>query len=195
MKSNAVVININPGASTSGNLNTEIGLSSIRMRVLKEGREMAKEKSGRTLRHIFGSTSMDAGMSKKVLMVRVVFGLCLTLEGILTCMYSGLSVSSLGIISIISGLMLLPGILTRVSMSIATMIFGLSLLSGLSTGLPIMVDYINLAGCLFFALIGPGRFSADAIIRRKIFRTVRRRETHKLLERRFSYQAMQYADF
>lgn len=194
MNADVAIIKVNPAVDALGSLNKDMALNAIRMNVYKEGREAAKEKSGKLLRVLFGQTSVGINSSRTILITRMLFGIVMILGGFMIGSELGNKYCAASVIGVVTGFMLLPGILTRVSLIISSLYMGYFALTGLVAGNIEMIEMIMASGSLIFALIGPGRFSADAILRRNIFRMVRRRETHNLMERRFSYKAMQYAD-
>ena len=88
--------------------------------------------------------------------------------------------------------MLLPGIFTRATMTISALWMGYTALGSLMMGDVAVIELILAAGSAVMAYTGPGRYSVDANLRRQIFRIVKRRETRRIMEERFSYKAMLY---
>lgn len=195
MNTNVSVINVNPGASTLGSLHAGSGLSSIRREVYKEGRELAKEKSGTLLRLAFGPMAMGNSLGKPLLVFRMLFGIGMILGGFMIGSELGARFCCTSVLAVVAGFMLIPGLLTRVSMSVCAVVFGYVGLESLAMPSLGLIELLLFAGCLAIAIAGPGKYSADAILRRKIFRMIKRRETRKLMDRRFSYQAMKYAEY
>lgn len=187
--SGILTISVNPAESTIGSLHPEACVNSLRRRVDMEGANLARRKTGGLLRALFGATSIAPSWSIILLTVRVAFSAFL-----LYCGISGLSESLVESVAEISiAALLLPGLATRFFMSASAVAFGL--MSGMvfEAGM-IPVTFLIIAGIsLLLAIAGPGRYSMDAILRRKIFRKIRRYETRKLMENRFSYKAYQYA--
>ena len=195
MDAKVAVVNVNPSASALGSVNVESGMRAIRMRVLREGRAAARQKSGATLRLVFGNTSASERQSRPLMIGRMLFGIAMILGGFMIGSELGARFCSLSIFGVICGFMLIPGVLTRVSLTLGAAWFGFIGLESLSMGSPAFLELMLACGSVAFAVMGPGRFSADSILRRRIFRVVKRRETHRLMERRFSYKAMEYAGF
>ncbi|MDE6811263.1 MAG: DoxX family protein [Muribaculaceae bacterium] len=186
--SGILTISVNPAASTVGSLHPEACVNRMRRKVDIEGANLARRKSGAILRTIFGATSLAPAWSLLLQAVRIACGAFM--------IYNGISMGSFQLEAVFSmavGMMLVLGLATRFVMVLSALVYGVS--SGLliETG-QLPVEMISIAVVsVFLAVVGPGRYSLDAVLRRYIFRKVRRYETRKLMENRFSYRAYQYA--
>lgn len=185
----AICLNVNPAESTLGSINTVAGGNLLRRSMDIKGASIARRKSGRLLRAFFGSTSIPASRSLALLALRMVASAgFITLAVISFHSSAGLAVSA--IIFAVSSIF---GLANRAFMAIAA--FTLMLASGLTFEagqLPWLYPVMAIVS-LIIGATGPGRYSADAVLRRRIFRAIRRRETRRLMERRFSYRAYHYS--
>ncbi|MDE5843198.1 MAG: hypothetical protein K2H35_05630 [Muribaculaceae bacterium] len=187
-KSGILTISVNPAESTIGSLHPEVYVNRVRRNFDLEGARVARRKSGTFLRTIFGATSISGKWSILLLIARVLFGGFMIYDGI-----SAAGTPLTAIISIIIGVLLIIGLSTRLVMTATAIGFGI--IAGMAIeagGLPITTIAIAAASAVM-AIAGPGRYSSDAMIRRNIFRKIRRYETRKLMDNRFSYRAYQYA--
>ncbi len=184
-----MTLNVNPAAATVGSLHPEVYAKFMRRRVDSEGAKIAREKSGAKLRLLFGPTSARRGVSKALLGWRIVFGMALVAYGLFTM--SAMPVVS--VMALVAGCLSVPGFMSRVSMTVLAVAFAVVSLSAFGNGEIPVVSILLACGSMVTAICGPGCYSADAILRRRIFRSIRRRETHKLMERRFSYRAYELA--
>lgn len=192
MNAKVAVLNVNPAAQTAGSFGADSALRALRRNVYKEGSEVAKRKSGAPLRLAFGNTSMSESMSRRVMIARMLFGIVMILGGFMIGSELGCKYCATSVIGVVAGFMLLFGIFTRVSMSVTALGMGYAFLSAVSSGDMALIELIVGVGSAAMAYMGPGRYSMDALLRRKIYRIVKKRETHRLMEERFSYKAMLY---
>lgn len=187
--SKAIILNVNPGESALGFTDHDAAIAGMRRRFDKEGASIARKKSGSTLRLLFGDTSASKSQSMLLLWSRLSFGIALAVYGAITMT----SLLSSGAFLLILGIMLIPGFATRMTLAPTAFIYAVAAGMAIETGQFPVADLLIAAGSMIIAGVGPGRYSADAILRRKIFRAIRRYETRKLMERRFSYRAYEYA--
>lgn len=187
--SRVLTVSVNPAAATIGSLYPEVCVNSLRRKVDLEGATLARQKSGATLRLLFGTTSFSSFLSSLILAIRVVGSSMLFYYGLRCFAMSPV----VGILSIAIGMSLIFGFAMRMITFVAAIGFGIFSYHLIESGMmPNDIMTISL-GCLIMSAAGPGRYSADAIMRRGIFRKIRRYETRKLMENRFSYRAYQYA--
>lgn len=190
MNRESYVVRVNPGISTLGSLNPET--LGLRKKIYAEGLNNAREKSGAILRLIFGPMHRNVSYARAQLTTRMLFGTLLILNGFVVGSQPLMAFTAVPVFSVIVGVMLICGLLTRISMAFSTICFAVISIDGLVGGLlPGMEMCISLLS-LTFAVIGPGLYSFDGSLRRKIFKHVKKVETRKLLERRASYRAYQY---
>ncbi|MBD5176202.1 MAG: DoxX family protein [Bacteroidales bacterium] len=187
--SRVLILNVNPAEATMGSLHPEAAINRMRRKMDLEGASLARKKSGGMLRAFFGSTSLSPARSGMLLTLRVLFGAFMVYFGYMSLEGSVI----LAVASALFGLLLVAGFLTRFSMIASALTFGI--LSGMAFEAGQMPETTLLIAVMSIgmAFIGPGRYSADALLRRRIFRSIRRYETRKLMERRFSYRAYQYS--
>lgn len=185
------VINVDPGRRPAGALVTESGLRSVRMSVLRQSSLLARRKSGRVLRRIFGSTSLRSMLSGLLLVARISFGAWLLILGLTGMIHSGVSALSLGMV--ISGVAVASGFFTRLILGVCAAVVAFLILQAYMGGMVNMTLIIVFALMALFAATGPGRYSCDAMMCCRIFRAVRRRQLRILMQRRFSYRANEYA--
>lgn len=192
MNAKVAVLNVNPAASAAGTFSADGALSALRRRVYRESSEIAKQKSGRALRLAFGNTSMSETASRRVMVMRMLYAIVMILGGFMIGSELGYKYCAPSIFAVVAGFMLLPGIFTRATMTISALWMGYTALGSLMMGDVAVVELILAAGSAVMAYTGPGRYSVDANLRRQIFRIVKRRETRRIMEERFSYKAMLY---
>lgn len=185
--SRITILNVNPAALPAGSLNPEMSVSNLRKKMYHEGTVIAREKSGGRLRLLFGATGTAPAGSWILLAGRVLLSVAVTCFGVAV----GWSTAAVAI-SIIAGVMISAGVATRPVAALSAIVFAVISAIGIEMGeIKVTAMLILLFGFLL-AFAGPGRYSADAVMKRRIFRMVRRYEMRKLMERRFSYKAMQY---
>jgi uncharacterized membrane protein len=189
------VINVNPGAIPAGALIPNLGLLSRRAKIFALGRSMARQKSGATLRCVFGHTGLGVAGSLVMLLVR--FGLSALMVMAAVALYAmDMLWGAAGMIA--AAVVVAMGFLTRIMMLGFAAVAGYWVVATGDYAGSMMIPYLLPAVvglALLLALIGPGRLSCDSVMRRNIFRRVRRRQTRKLLEERFSYKAYHMARF
>lgn len=196
MNNSTAVIKINPSELTIGSINSTNAksLGIIRSNVYAEGFSIAKAKSAPLLRAFFGNTSRPDAQSQTIMICRMLFGIGLALFGFIEGSMLGQAYCPLAIFAVIAGVMMIPGMATRLCMALTICIFGyISLNMAFSGDFPGFEILFSLGG-IMLVLTGPGKYSADANLKKKIFKTYRRYETRRLMERRFSYKAHLYAN-
>lgn len=188
---NVITLTVNPGKATIGALHSERCMKLLRRKADVEGATLARRKSGALLRALFGATSISAARSRTLLALRILFGAYLIFHGVLD---SGAAMLE-AVFSMAAGGALILGVATRFVMTASALCF--AIMSGMifeGGGIPQTELLIALMSTAL-ALSGPGSYSIDALLRHSIFRSIRRYETRKLMQRRFSYRAYQYADY
>lgn len=187
--SGILTISVNPAESTIGSLHPEACVNRMRRKVDLEGANLARRKSGSLLRAFFGATSVVPSISVAMLIARIACSGYMIYSGV-----EALSVSLIeSVIAFSMAAILMLGVGTRCLLGAAALGFGLMAGMLIDAGL-MPVEMLVISGIsLIWAIVGPGRYSMDAVLRRKIFRAIRRHETHKLMENRFSYRAYQIA--
>lgn len=185
----SMILTVNPAESTVGALHPEACMRLLRRKVDTEGATVARRKSGGLLRALFGATSVSASRSRMMLVLRVLFGGFLIVHGVLG-VHSALieSVFAMGV-----GMMVMMGVATRFVMTASGVCFAIMSGMAIEQGAFPQTDLLIAVMSVGIAMAGPGRYSLDALLRRGIFRSIRRYETRKLMQRRFSYRAYQYA--
>ncbi len=187
------VVSVNPALSPAGAMNPEVALGAIRNRVYAQGKAMARKQSGRMLRRLFGPTSVSAAMSVMMLVIRVAFGGWCLWEGI-----SGMAAEGFGVLPvlfILASVLIGAGVFTRVTCSCGAAIAAYALCAALSEGQAWIEPAVLTMIFSGIALAGPGRISADILLRHNIFRSISRRNMQKLLDNRFSYRAYEFAHY
>ncbi len=188
--SRVAILNVNPAEATLGSLHPEAAINRMRRRVDIEGDSLARRKSGGMLRALFGATSTAPAGSLILLTARVLGAL-----GMAWMAYDAFLSSNLliAVSCAVLSLDLILGFATRFFLIAGAALFGIMSGLALEAGqTPLLYGSIAIVS-IVLAIAGPGRYSLDAILKRKIFRSIRRYETHKLMERRFSYKAYQYS--
>ena len=187
------IVNVNPAQQPAGAMNPDVAMGAIRSRVFAQGTDMARQQSGRTLRRLFGPTSLSSSVSMTLLAVRVAFGGWCMYEGASAIIDGGLSFFS--IMMVFAGIMIGAGLFARLTAAGAGVISAYLLCSALSEGMPAIEPGLLTAAFAAMAFAGPGRFSFDSTLRRNIFRSLSRRQMQRLLDNRFSYRAYEFAQY
>lgn len=189
MNASATVISVNPGKSTVGQLNPEAAVR--RLRNLRCDAVPAKTlERRRALKFLFGLGSRrDLRHSGRLLLWRVAFAALL----LVAFFAPGYAVASPAWILPAMAVSLLSGLFQRVAMTAASLWFtylAVSLLAAAGTLDMVAAFCAMISGMM--AVAGPGRWSLDMILRRRLHRLIvplnrRRRQA----SRRLSYKAMQ----
>lgn len=182
MNADVLIVKVNPGSKTLGALNPSSIAGTFRTTILKEGYNEADTKIRRALRAVFGPTAIAQGPSRILLIGRMLTGIFMVLSGFILGSQLGYAYCDTAIFAVLAGALLIPGIATRPVMSIAAAWFAIAAFGlDLPSTIP-GVELILSALSLVLAIAGPGRFSADAMLRRNLFRYLRRRERRQLEE-------------
>lgn len=187
------VINVIPGRMPVGAMNPDTGLRAVRMRVFRLGNAMARKKSGRTLRRVFGATYIRVAPSLMLLAARLGFAVWLAVLGIGGIMSGGGAALPAALLT--ASVAVAVGFFTRIMMAAGAVVLGIMCAKGYADGITMLQEGIACLLMLLFSLTGPGRYSCDSIMCCGIFRSVRRRQMHKLLQNRFSYRACEYTGY
>lgn len=187
------IVNVNPALQPAGAVNPDVAIGAIRNRAIAQGTVMARQQSGRMLRRIFGPTSLPVSTSIVLLVIRSLFGGWCVYQCVTDILSSGISVFP--ILMALTGIMIGAGAFTRMMASAGASVAAYAFCHALSEGLSVLEPGLFAAAFSFIALVGPGRFSFDSILRHNIFRTLSRRQMRRLLENRFSYRAMEFAEY
>lgn len=193
MKGYDTVISVNPALSPAGSKNPEVAMGVIRQRVYSQGKALARKESGRMLRRVFGPASVSTSKSIALLVMRSVFGGWCLWHSYELFVAVGLSIAP--VMFIIAGLLIINGVFTRITALSGSIVSAYVMCACLSEGNPFMLWALLWGTFSLVALTGPGRFSVDIILRRNIFRSICRRNMHRLLDNRFSYRAYEYAHY
>lgn len=185
------VINVNPVQQPVGALNPEVAMGAIRRRVYAQSTDIARRKSGRMLRRIFGPTSLNSTLSIYLLIFRLAFGVWMLVEATSGMLAGGINIPSIAMI--IAGMAVAFGCATRMVSATGTLVTLYVTFSAISEGIAPGILGILAIAFSFFAIAGPGRYSIDSILRHNIFRSIRRRQMSRLLANRFSYRAYEFA--
>ncbi|MBD5369963.1 MAG: hypothetical protein HDR80_02305 [Bacteroides sp.] len=187
MDGTASIITVNPTAKPVGAMYPELGMSRVRSRFNAEGETLARERSGRQLRMWFGATGIRPGGSVALLALRLAVAVMLAM--VVFPAVSGVTAAA----ALVAAASLVCGFGTRLIGGSAAVVFGLAACNELSLDLIPVLAAPSALMLGLIAYIGPGRYSTDSIVRRGLFRAIKRRETRRLLANRFSYRAFEYA--
>ena len=187
------IVYVTPALQPAGAMNPEVAMGAIRSRVAAQGQDMVRQQSGRTLRRLFGPTSLSSGLSYMLLVGRILIGGWCAREGVSTMVTDGFGIFP--VLFIVASLLIGIGLFTRLTASAAALVSVYALCHLLSEGMPALNAGMLAAMFAVAALVGPGRYSIDARLRRKIFRWLSRREMDRLLNNRFSYRAYEFAHY
>lgn len=194
----ANVISVNPGVKTLGELN--VGNS----RIARISRRLAQpvRKPASTLRNffslVFGISRSDRGaFSSKMVTLRLMAGAMLT--GAAVWHADGFSsLPPVPVLLMLSlGVSLVLGLFTRIVSAASAVGCGYLLYLSVMAGEP---DFLAASACLVslvFAMLGPGRYSADQLMLKvlaAIRRSSRARRARKASGRAFDYKAYHYMD-
>lgn len=173
----ANVISVNPGIKTMGELNIEeINLSRISRTISNPGQVSSTFKN--ILNTAFGiDSNVTTHWSAKLAAIRIIAGLILLSTGILalTGGQLGLAQHAMSIISIILGISLMIGFLSRI-IAAGAMIAGIVVMAEcLSTGVLDPASATVAVSGAVMGILGPGHYSLDQILRRGIFKLYRNR--------------------
>lgn len=173
----ANVISVNPGIKTMGELNIEeINLSRISRTLSNPGQVSSTFKN--ILNTTFGiDSNVTTHWSAKLAAIRIIAGLILLSTGILalTGGQLGLAQHAMSIISIILGISLMIGFLSRI-ISAGAMIAGIVVMAEcLSAGVLDPASATVAVSGAVMGILGPGHYSVDQILRRGIFKLYRNR--------------------
>lgn len=184
------VITVDPGRPAAGEYFPEATTAWRRYRFLQ-----SRPAASRTTRNLINFISGISGPHTGMTATRDSFALAgrLTLGGFLIVCSFLSGVNGVSILLASLGVALVVGLLTRIS----AFAFGVMEIAQCwivyKTG-DISVGYGLLAiASLVVAWMGPGHISADAIIRHRLFRSIKRRRDRKLMEKRLSYEAWKYS--
>ncbi|MDE5790423.1 MAG: hypothetical protein K2H96_04240 [Muribaculaceae bacterium] len=189
------VISINPAQSAKSALHPEVFERIAReYRVDKEMTQINLS-AKKTINFAFGiNKNVSRSMSVNLLVARAVAGFGL----VGFAFYQGLTFStfSLSWAMLMLGFSLLCGLFTRVSSFISLGFFGyVATMATIATGTPDFASLVPALISMVFMISGPGKFSADQIMRRNLFKFAKnhaRAKAIKLAENRLSYRAMRY---
>lgn len=194
MNADVMIVRVNPGASTLGALNPGSIAGKFRKNVLKGVYSQTEITTRKVVKLVFGATGIASAPSRVLLVGRMLAGIFMVLAGFILGSQLGYAYHATAVFSVAVGMALIPGVATRLSMICATVWFfvagfGMSL-PGTIPGVEIILGSLSLV----LAVTGPGRFSADAVMRKNIFKSLHRRSSRIGEQLRSSYKAYQYAD-
>lgn len=176
MNATANVISVNPSKQTVGAMNPDLVNKLGRVHIAYSSESESVKKNVGNFFYV--GKGMTSSMSNKLLFVRVAFGVMLAVAGIV-------SGSSLFMISgIVAGVMLFGGLLVRPVMSLASLTYAFAGIYAMSNGSFDVMPFMMSLGCLSFAMFGAGQFSADAILRGKVYKRIYKHKTGKEVARR-----------
>ncbi|MDE6006262.1 MAG: hypothetical protein K2G67_01755 [Muribaculaceae bacterium] len=177
---NANVISVNPGIKTMGELNIdEITLSRISRTLSNPGQTSSTFKN--ILNGLFGINSMVTNRwSVKLASVRIIAGVIMLATGIssLTGMVMSANSGMIGIAATILGASLILGLFSRIlsigAVGVSVVILAESLTAGTVDQMALTMAMVG----AIMAIVGPGHYSLDQILRRSLFKLYRNRNRH-----------------
>lgn len=192
------VISVNPGVKTLGELN--IGNSTIvriSRRLTRPGRVSASPFKA-IVRFVFGvSRDRSGSFSTKMAMLRMSAAAITILAALWQS--GGLEAAPTApVVAMLAfGVSLALGLFTRLVAASATAICGYMFYLSIMAGTPDVMSAVSLVASLMFALLGPGRYSADQLIVKgftAIYRRSRARAARREKKAAFDYKAYHHVD-
>lgn len=192
------VISVNPGVKTLGELN--IGNSTIvriSRRLTRPGRVSASPFKA-IVRFVFGvSRDRSGSFSTKMAMLRMSAAAITILAALWQS--GGLEAAPTApVVAMLAfGVSLALGLFTRLVAASATAICGYMFYLSIMAGTPDVMCAVSLVASLMFALLGPGRYSADQLIVKgftAIYRRSRARAARREKKAAFDYKAYHRVD-
>lgn len=187
------VISVNPANLTRGELHPEAWEASFKkVSEIVSGSKLPK--SCEISNFIFGiNRSTTRKKSSFLVLIRLVASALIITSAVMT--FSSVAVPGLGYSLLALGLIAMFGICLRPLSAVAagwTGYLAVTLVHGSIN--PILAGVCLLS--IILAILGPGRFSIDSLLRRTVFNHERRRRNaaRKAAEMRLSYKAFLYAD-
>lgn len=199
MNASAITLTVNPSAKTLGNLNPDcaenaalrvLNNSALRRRRLSSKMVMAETRRRcRWVRMVWGGTAASKRTSTFLLACRWAFAAVLVVYSL-----TALGGTTAMIVGLAAAASMAVGCFERVAMYASAVFFSVVAINVLETAatLPVLTIMSAVAlplVCLVMAIAGPGRYSLDAIVRRNIYRSVRRRQERSFSVSLDSYKA------
>lgn len=197
---NVNVISVNPSQKTLGSLHPEMLDKVARGCRVSTASSDASIKSAVNL--FFGISKNSLPVSGKMFAVRAIASAWFIISGIASGV--DFALFNAGALNIILGGMIFLGLFTRVS---ALAAIGMLLTSFTMNDVLTMdfaafvsanaITLISSGVCMMVAIMGPGFYSTDQIIRRSIFKGIKNYNKNRAVhsaEMRLSYKAFQYGD-
>lgn len=192
------IISVNPSASATSILH-EQGLKRIARRCRTKVSAKPLDILRLTISSIFGiNKSVTSGWSAKLWIIRSAVAIFLVVYGFA----EGASFRTFGIheIEVITGLIMIPGIFTRLAAITASVVFMITLYPAIVSLTPVefindttaMTSIVAATLCAVTALLGPGRYSIDQILRRAMLKAIDSRRIaaeQRAIRDRMSYKA------
>lgn len=171
----AKVISVNPGLKTAGELNlSKFNLEGISRSISAPADKKASFK--RRLDFFFGiNAGVNSQFSSKMMAVRVMGAVILCGLALMSLFGSSAAVlpHNAAVITLLFGVSLAFGLLTRMAAAICTLFFGISFVSALTAGsLDLTILFLGSCSALFM-IMGPGMYSTDLLLRRRIHKMYR----------------------
>ncbi len=197
---NVNVISVNPAQKTLGALHPEM-LDKV-ARGCRVSNASSESGIKTAVNLFFGISKNSLSVSGKMFAARLIASAWFIMTGI--ALGIDFSLFNTGAVSIILGSMIFLGLFSRVSSLTAATILvtSISMTDVLSMDFASFISIhsiqiLSAAVCLIVAVMGPGFYSIDQLIRRSIFKGIKKynknRAAHSA-EMRLSYKAFQYAD-
>lgn len=185
------VISINPGQTTKAAMHPEVFERIAREYKLNTQEAQSRHVFRDCVNFVLGlNGKISSGMSAKLLSIRLIMGAGIISMGIFA---SSLGLSEMtGMVSIIFGGLLSIGLVSRLTSTIALGYFGYIVGISAAIGSIDAMAILPALVALISMIMGPGFYSCDQLIRKSIFRNVRRnavRKKKQLAEDRLSYKA------
>ena len=190
MNTDSYVVRVNPAESTLGSMFPQApALGAFRKTIYSGGVPVQKDDTGKWVRLLFGPVPRSARYGKVLAINRMLFGIFLCLYGFIFGSAPLMAFSPMAVFPIVAGVLLICGLFTRVVMFSLSAVF---MVMAFNPDVNIVMGGAEIiaAGVSFMlAFIGPGRYSADSMIRRNVFRIVRKTRARRQEALRNSYKA------
>lgn len=173
----ANVISVNPGRKTLGEVNAPLYFERI-TRTIAQSHKIKKPGIG-LLNFILGvNPAVNDSISWKLIALRSVYGIALSLLAGYFMLQGTANTATIAIAA--TGISLIFGIFSRLcALSCTSILIVLSVMGYMLTG-TINTLQISIASfSMIFAVLGPGKFSVDQLIRRSIIRMKKHHTTTK----------------
>lgn len=181
------ILSVRPAEKTLGALHPEIAESVKRIARFNVLSDQTESRLRNKVDFIFAvNRDMSKEMSRKVAVVRLLTGILLTVVPLLGLSSATFPVS---ILMSLAGAMITIGCMTRFASIAVVAMMAFNFVNMFNAGMPDYSALFSMIPFMGFALIGAGHFSLDAILRYKIYRSIRLGRERSLARLRMSYNA------